>query len=122
MLFRNLVHLRYVCLAFFQDLGKTCTSIRYEPVIVITKKNGIVSDLYAEESLTIKSLFIFIDCGIFPSLQNGFVTYSLNTTFGSRVFLKCDEGFYLTGNIYSDCNSSGIWSYTDQTCDLIGKR
>ncbi|XP_052275320.1 sushi, von Willebrand factor type A, EGF and pentraxin domain-containing protein 1-like [Dreissena polymorpha] len=59
------------------------------------------------------------DCRAFPSLWNGFVTHSQNTTFGSRVFLKCDEGFYLSGSIYSECNSSGFWSYTDQTCNLI---
>ena len=68
--------------------------------------------------LSIPLLFMpsVVDCGGLSSPQNGQVILT-NTTFGSTATYQCDEGFNLIGDMQRICQSNGVWSGNEPTCE-----
>ena len=54
---------------------------------------------------------ITVDCGPPPVFPNGIVSYE-NTTEGSEVHYRCDDGFTLEGEMTVVCRVDGRWSST----------
>jgi len=63
-------------------------------------------------------LTLEIDCGSPGVLANGNVIHS-NTTVGSTVMYTCDLPFILCGDDTRTCLSTGVWSGSLPSCNLI---
>ncbi|XP_052279424.1 CUB and sushi domain-containing protein 3-like isoform X1 [Dreissena polymorpha] len=59
---------------------------------------------------------IIIDCAKLPSLTDGTITYTMDTTYGSIANLTCNVGFNLTGDPNSVCTINGFWNSTEHSC------
>ena len=60
---------------------------------------------------------VVVHCGHPPDLENGtMVSLSENTSLGSDVVYKCNEGFLPTVEITLTCLESGNWSMDSISC------
>lgn len=56
-----------------------------------------------------------VDCGNLTDPQNGTVTVP-STIFQSVADYRCDIGFVLNGTLSRTCQSDGIWSANEPSC------
>ena len=61
-----------------------------------------------------------VNCGKnFTAPEHGNVTYGTETTFASKAFVNCTEGYYLNGSQTLTCTSDGTWDPQSQTCNAL---
>ena len=60
------------------------------------------------------SFFIVVSCGEPPIPSNGAITGKY--TYNSRAFVKCNNGYKLSGTYQLTCNSNGAWNDAPGLC------
>ena len=61
--------------------------------------------------------FLVVDCGPLTNPDNGQVSTSSGTTFGSRATYTCDTGYTLSGSQIRTCGADGVWTLITPVCD-----
>ena len=59
---------------------------------------------------------IVVDCEQPPTLDNGTITISTDTTYKAIALYECHKGFRLQGPELRSCLANGSWSDVDPFC------
>ena len=64
-------------------------------------------------------LISLLDCGRPVQPKFGFVSLN-DTTFNSKAYISCKDGYSVEGNTIAVCQSDGTWSVQEPSCIMIG--
>lgn len=70
-----------------------------------------------ESSSSFEYIFVVVDCGALPNLENGAITLTEGrTTHGAFADYACKENYTLVGDTRRRCGDGGIWSGHQPQC------
>ena len=88
------------------------------------RKKGLLTGLTSSYGLNNPQNYLFlfftaVNCGTPSSPANGQVSHTSGTTFGQTATYSCDTGYDLMGDNTRTCQSTGVWSGSEPTCQGI---
>ena len=91
--------------------------------VVCTKRSFLTSTkeqlVLGLELTDVFLLLTVVECGTLNATTNGQVNHTAGTTFGHTATYSCDTGYTLEGSSTRTCQTDGMWSGSEPTCQGV---